>query len=357
LRAAVLDGLIGEFAPMSGGPASSWIGSRRIEVDRFYVAWSPAQLEGIVDKVGGDGGAYVAYLGAVGEKARALLARSLSPHKGLIVRFVGETWRYHSWGVAERIARALGVDDPIPVRVMGKEADLKVTTFLPAADLPKVREAVFASGGGRYGLYSRCSFAAAGRGTFYGERGSKPVVGEAGKLEELDEQRLEVKVPQEKLGRVISALRKAHPYEEPVIETYETMSGTEFGEGRMGDLGGALTPQAASRRAASVLRSQPVLSLGREAAESVLIWDGEPADGLHEASVSAVGLYVGPDSKGLARVMARASDVAVLEFPRYCFLLAGARELVYLVRETSKREGWGLRTYLPTRVGGEGVRR
>jgi hypothetical protein len=359
LKAGILDNLIDEFAPGAGaseGPGASWIGKRDLEIERFYVAWSPGQLEGIVAKTQGDEGTYVAYMGNVGEKMRAVLAGSLSSVDCLLTRFVGPTWRYHSWGVAERIAKALAVRVPVPVRVLGKEADHKIMTFLPAGDVPKVREALFASGGGRYGLYSKCSFTASGRGTFYGEKGSKPAVGRAGKLEEVDEEKLEVRVPQEKIGRVISALKKAHPYEEPVIEVYETTAGMEYGEGRTGTLASPLAAQGASRKISSVLGSQPVLSLGREQSESVLIWDGDPAEGLYEALLGGAGLYVGPDSGGLGKVMTRRSSISILEFPNYCFLLAGAKELVYMVRETSKREGWGVKTYLPTRAGAEGVR-
>jgi hypothetical protein len=359
LKAAILDDLIDEFAPVlssSGRPDTSWIGLRDLEIERFYVAWSPAQLEGIVAKTGGEAGTYVAYLGKVDERARALMSASLSPLAGLLVRFVGPAWRYHSWGVAERIAKDLGVRSSAPLRVLGREADHKVVTFLPEAEVSKVREAVFASGAGRYGLYSKCSFAAPGKGTFYGEKGSRPAVGEAGKLEEVDEDKLEVRVPQEKLGRVLSALRKAHPYEEPVIEVYGTTTGTEYGEGRSGRLDGPMGVQAAGRRIASVLGSQPVFTSGREQYDRVIIWDGDPVEGLYEASVAGDGLYVGPDSKGLGRVMSRTSRAGIVEFPKYCFLLAGAKELVYMVRETSKRESWGVKTYLPTRTGGEGVR-
>jgi hypothetical protein len=360
LKAFVLDDLIDEFAPAGRAPGDSgsfWIGRRDVEVARFYVAWSPGQLEGIVAKAEGTAGTYVAYLGAVDEKMRALLSGSLSAVPGLLIRFVGHSWRYHSWGVAGVIARALAVEDAVPVRVLGKEADHKVMTFLPAGDVGKVRESLFASGAGKYGLYSKCSFATSGRGTFYGEKGSRPAVGQAGKLEEIDEEKLEVRVPREKLARVLSALRKAHPYEEPVIEIYETNTGTEYGEGRTGRLGTPVAAQGASRKIASVLGSQPVLSSGREQYEGVLVWDGVPSEGLYELSVSGAGLYIGPDSRGLGKVMALTSPFGIVEFPRYCFLLAGAKELVYMVRETSKREGWGVKTYLPTRSGGEGVPR
>ena len=360
MKAVVLDDLVDEFAPSAGSQgrvAAYWIGRRDVEVGRFYVAWNPGQLEGIVVKSEDDTGTYVAYLGAADEKMRALLSHSLNRTEGLLVRFVGPSWRYRSWGVAGRIAKVLAVEDAVPVRVMGREADHKIMTFLPAEDVPRVRESLFAGGAGRYGLYTKCSFAASGRGTFYGEKGSKPAVGQAGRLEEIEEEKLEVRVPQEKLGKVLSALRKVHPYEEPVIEVYETNSGKEYGEGRMGRLEGPLTVKEASRKISSVLGSQPLLSSGGDRAESVLVWDGDPGDGLYEAHLGGVGLYVGPDSKGLGKVMVRNSPLGVVEFPRYCFLLAGARELVYMVRETSKREGWGIKTYLPTRLGGEGARR
>jgi hypothetical protein len=360
LKAFLLDELVDEFAPRGefpGGSAAFWIGSRDIDVDRVYVAWNPGQLEGTVGKQDSGAGTYVAYLGGIESTTRALLADSLRRERNLVVRFVEPSWRLHSWGVTERIAGILGVENPLPVKVLGREPDHKVMTFLPERDVPKVRESLFASGAGRYGMYSRCSFSSPGRGTFYGEKGSKPAVGESGKFEEVEEQKLEVRVPQEKLGSVVSALRQAHPYEEPVIEVYETTTGREIGEGRVGCMPSPAGAQAASKRIASDLGSQPVLSQGREQSTDVMIWDGDPAEGLHEASLSGVGLYVGPDSKGLGRIVALRSPFSILEFPKYCFLLAGARELIYMVRETSKREGWGVKTYLPTRSGGEGVRR
>ena len=353
MRARDLDELVDEFASSGPGRAGNqWVGRRDLDVGRFYVAYNPGQLDGIFSKPGDETGTYVAYLGPVDERVRYLISEYLRPLTNNLMRFVGPSWRYYSWGIAERIAKSLGVTDAVPVKVAGREADHKVVTFLPASDVPKVRETVFAGGAGKYGLYSKCSFTASGKGTFYGEKGSKPAVGQAGKVEEVDEERLEIRVPQEKLGRVVAALRRAHPYEQPVIEVYETASGVEYGEGRTGKLANPLTAQAASRRIASVLGSQPVLSEGRGESDSVMVWDGEPENGLYEAALGSVGLYVGPDSRGLGKMLAHSSSMNVVEFPRYCFLMAGAKELVYMVREACKRESYKIKTFLPTRAGG-----
>ena len=69
-----------------------------------------------------------------------------------------------------------------------------------------------------------------------------------------------------------------------------------------------------------------------------------------------VDLYIGPDSGGLARLLSPSWRTEVVEFPGYCFLMAGAKELVYMVRERAKLESWGLRTFLPSKAGTEGVR-
>jgi hypothetical protein len=123
----------------------------------------------------------------------------------------------------------------------------------------------------------------------------------------------------------------------------------------MGTLASALDPSEASRRIVSVLGSQPVYVSGSSKARTVIIWDGCPEKGLYEAVLRDVDLYVGPDSHGLARLSGRTGQAGAVEFPHYCFLMTGAKELIYMVREKSKREAWGLRTFLPSKVGKEGV--
>ena len=82
------------------------------------------------------------------------------------------------------------------------------------------RDAVFAAGAGRIGAYERCSWYAAGTGTFRGGEGTSPALGEAGREERVPELRVETVVRDDALEAVVAALRGAHPYEEPAFDVY-----------------------------------------------------------------------------------------------------------------------------------------
>jgi hypothetical protein len=76
------------------------------------------------------------------------------------------------------------------------------------------------AGGGNIGNYSFASFSARGVGRFKPEAGANPAIGEIGKLEEVEEERIEFSCADELVSGVVAAIKKAHPYEEPVIDIY-----------------------------------------------------------------------------------------------------------------------------------------
>jgi hypothetical protein len=94
----------------------------------------------------------------------------------------------------------------------------KLIVFVPPEALDDVRDAIFAAGAGRIGNYERCSWYTEGRGTFMPVAGSSPTIGALGREERVREFRLETVVPEERLEDVITALRGAHPYEEPAFD-------------------------------------------------------------------------------------------------------------------------------------------
>ena len=91
---------------------------------------------------------------------------------------------------------------------------------MPREALEATRDAVFAAGGGRIGDYERCSWYAAGTGTYLGGEGTNPTLGEAGREERVAELRVETVVAEERLADVLRALKEAHPYEEPAYDVY-----------------------------------------------------------------------------------------------------------------------------------------
>jgi dinuclear metal center YbgI/SA1388 family protein len=139
-------------------------------------------------------------------------------------------------GTNDVLADAVGLKDRTPLHpVVAGDGELKLVTFVPAEHIEAVSRAVFAAGAGHIGKYSSCSFRAAGTGTFFGEEGTHPVVGQAGKLEEAAELRLETVVQASRVTDVVRALRAAHPYEEPAFDLVKLAAApTGLGMGRVG---------------------------------------------------------------------------------------------------------------------------
>ncbi len=97
-------------------------------------------------------------------------------------------------------------------------------TFVPETHAERVRIAMGKAGAGKIGDYTHCSFSVKGVGRYRPERGAKPAIGKVGKMEEVTEERITMPCERRLLKRVISAIKKAHPYEEPPIFIYPQMN-------------------------------------------------------------------------------------------------------------------------------------
>jgi hypothetical protein len=103
---------------------------------------------------------------------------------------------------------------------VGESKLLKLVWFVPEEALDATRDAVFAAGAGRIGLYERCSWYTPGTGTFLAREGAAPAIGDVGTEERVAELRVETVVPAERAAQIVRALVAAHPYEEVAYELY-----------------------------------------------------------------------------------------------------------------------------------------
>lgn len=97
----------------------------------------------------------------------------------------------------------------------------KLIIYVPLTHTDIVRDAIGKAGGGKLGKYSFCSFSIRGIGRFKPEEGANPHIGSVGKLEEVEEERIEVTVDDSVLNDVIAAIKKVHPYEEVAMDIYK----------------------------------------------------------------------------------------------------------------------------------------
>lgn len=140
-------------------------------------------------------------------------------------------------GVNDLLAQALGLSN-IEVLVPTYEMKLmKLVVFVPEKDANKVAMAIGDAGAGFIGNYSHCTFSAAGVGQFLPGDNTNPHIGIPGKLEAVNEVRIETILPDHLEKKVLSAMFKAHPYEEVAYDLYPLENkGETLGLGRIGTI-------------------------------------------------------------------------------------------------------------------------
>ena len=105
----------------------------------------------------------------------------------------------------------------------------KIVFYVPESHLQSVKQAIFDSGAGKIGNYDQCCWQVLGQGQFRPLAGSQPFIGEvsleqSAPAEEVMEYRVELVCEDDLIQQAITALRQAHPYEEPAFDVWQLAS-------------------------------------------------------------------------------------------------------------------------------------
>ncbi|GCF94526.1 GTP cyclohydrolase 1 type 2 [Enterococcus florum] len=113
----------------------------------------------------------------------------------------------------------------------------KLAVFVPMEEAGRMREALAMAGAGQQGNYRATSYTLGGTGRFTPVRGANPTIGEIGKAQQVQENKIEVIFPETMEEKILSAMYQAHPYEEPAFDLYQLDNlPTKYGIGRIGEL-------------------------------------------------------------------------------------------------------------------------
>lgn len=105
---------------------------------------------------------------------------------------------------------------------------VKIVVTVPPENLDEVREAMCNAGAGVIGNYTNCSMITKCIGTSMPNNMANPYIGEANKLECINEDKLEVVCDVEKVKKVIEEMKKVHPYEELAIDIIPLLDEESF---------------------------------------------------------------------------------------------------------------------------------
>jgi dinuclear metal center YbgI/SA1388 family protein len=192
--------------------------------------------------------------------------------------------------------------DIVDYRILAPKKDLlkKLYTFTPVADHERVRQALCDAGAGHIGHYSETTFSSAGMATFKGDEHSNPFIGKKGKLEQVDEIKLEVIFPAYLQNQVIKALLQAHPYEEVAYDLVSLDNElNNIGAGMIGKLKKPMDEATFLKKVkkqlkAGVIKHTPLLG---KTVETVAVCGGAGRFLLNDAINSKADIYITSDVK------------------------------------------------------------
>src|SRR5699024_9891248 len=119
-----------------------------------------------------------------------------------------------SGGVNDLLSEAIGLENVQPLIPTQTESLVKLVVFTPVDYVQQVVDALSEAGAGHIGNYSHCTFQSPGQGTFKPLEGTNPFIGTQDTIERVDEIKVETIVKEKDLHTIVTAMTKAHPYEE-----------------------------------------------------------------------------------------------------------------------------------------------
>lgn len=196
----------------------------------------------------------------------------------------------------------------------------KLVVFVPAGHAEAVRTAICSQGAGHIGNYDFCTFHTEGTGTFRPDQNTNPFIGQAGKLEEVKEVRIETIVPAAILKQVLQAMLQAHPYEEVAYDVYPLEHpAAVWGLGKVGMLSQSMPASKLAEQVKASLQASAVRLVGDESrmVEKAAVFCGSFDDDLTSIAASGAQVLIVGEAKYHTALDAAQMGITVIEAGHY----------------------------------------
>lgn len=203
-------------------------------------------------------------------------------------------------GLNDMLAEKIGLQETKVLATTGKEPFFKIVVFVPKGYEEDIRKVMGNKGAGWIGDYSHCTFQTSGIGTFKPLENTNPFIGKIGKVEKVEESRLETIVTRKNLSKTLNAIIKAHPYEEVAYDIYPLENqGKIYGLGRIGRYTETIKYYDFIKKIKEVLdlKLLRIAGVKKESIEKVALCSGAGAEYMHRAAMLGVDAYITGDLK------------------------------------------------------------
>lgn len=248
-------------------------------------------------------------------------------------------------GVNDILAGKFDLIDVEPLTESYVEKLIKLVVFVPVAHVEAVRQAICEAGAGHIGNYSCCTFQTDGMGTFLPQAGTNPFIGGAGKLERVQEVRLETVMPEKISKRVLEAMLKAHPYEEVAYDLFLLANKhSKLGIGRIGCL---VVPKSLKEFALEVkkilgVNFLRVVGSQGKSINKVAVCGGSGAGLIQAAASAGADVLVTGDVKYHEAQDAIAANVAIIDAGHFATERVVIDYLYQILYTSAIKDGWNI---------------
>lgn len=219
-------------------------------------------------------------------------------------------------GINDALAAKLGVLDCEPLTTRKSDPYVKIAVFVPEEAVEDVRNAMAEAGAGMIGQYTHCSFRTPGIGSFVPLETARPYAGRAGRLEEVEEYRLEMICAASWASNVIAAMLETHPYDEVAYDVYKLANEpARYGYGRVGTLDEEISLREFAEKVKSALGLEYAKVSGDfdKRVKRVALCGGGGSSLFKEAAQAGADVYVTGDTKHHDRLDAGALGLAMID--------------------------------------------
>ncbi|MDD2557354.1 MAG: Nif3-like dinuclear metal center hexameric protein [Desulfuromonadaceae bacterium] len=203
-------------------------------------------------------------------------------------------------GLNDWLAATLHLTEPQILQPSEQDRFFKLVVYVPPSHREELLQALFRGGAGHIGRYDHCAFSVEGRGQFRPGADANPFLGTPGQEEQEEEVRIETIVPRRCLNKVLTQMRRAHPYEEVAYDLFELHNQTQTtGLGRIGKLPEATTLGAFAHTCKEQLKCANLRIVGQSDApvHRIAVCSGSGSSALYAAKFSGADVLVTGDLK------------------------------------------------------------
>lgn len=210
----------------------------------------------------------------------------------------------------------------------------KVHVFIPQTHLETFKNNLSQHGLAQEGEYEYCFFESSGTGQFKPVGNAQPYLGDVGKIEHVEEYKVEFMINKHQRQTAQQLVEKYHPYETPVYDFIKMEKTADYGLGMIGELEESMSVQEFVDHAKDALKMPSVRFVGdnKQQIKKVAIIGGSGIGFEYQAAQQGADIFVTGDIKHHDALNAKIAGVNLLDINHYSeyVMKQGLKDLLYL---------------------------